>query len=386
MKNLNGKVEFVLPRYVQERLCTLSSSSLVSPKLEDVREDPVPPIQAVLLPSQSQYGGIKAESLVSHSGKRKKNASPTVTKGGCQSSATASEIASPQKKKKDASEVKSARSLFSVGQEMQHGGTSDGVAVLKPPSPEEEDGLKCDLILLLDPALNAEDRQHLLDAAAVFKSNLVACLTSSADTMRTKDMINLASRCYNILGELGDDYASFRSEIEKLIAQHQKVEFSAKYKENWNEWDIKPRYIHQEQFLSKAREDLSSAQDKLSAAKTKAELLKFKKEELADALHKITEELYEEEKRVKDLTAERDRFKEAHSDIEIGLVKLDAEKKAASVALEAYKTAKEEFERISNHLLQLLCVIVVGRASSFCLVSTFQCTSQLALYQSNNFI
>ncbi|KAK1351316.1 hypothetical protein POM88_054448 [Heracleum sosnowskyi] len=82
--------------------------------------------------------------------------------------------------------------------------------------------------------------------------------------------------------------------------------------------------------------------------------LKSKKEELTDALCLLTEELYEEEERVQTLTEERDQFQEAHSDIEVGIVKLDAEKKEASVAFEAFNTAKEEFERISTHLLQLV--------------------------------
>ncbi|KAK1368604.1 hypothetical protein POM88_034696 [Heracleum sosnowskyi] len=300
----------------------------VTPKLEDVREDPVPPTQLVL-PSQSQ-SVTRGTSLVSHIGKRKRTTLPTIIEDGSEKNETASEIHSPQKKK-DESEVKPARSLFIVDHEIQPGEIWDGVAVLEPPSPKEDEKLKCDLLFLLDPALNTNDRQHLLNAASVFKSNLVACFTSSADTMRTKDMINLASRCYNILGELGDDYTLFHSEIKKLISQHQKVEFAAKDKENWNEWDIEARYIHQVQFLSEARQKLSSAQDELSTAKTK-----------------------EEDERVKTLTGERDQFQEAHSNIEVGIVKLDAEKKEASVAFEAFNTAKEEFERISTHLLQLV--------------------------------
>ncbi|KAK1368633.1 hypothetical protein POM88_034725 [Heracleum sosnowskyi] len=216
-RNLHDKVEFVLARHVQVQLSTLSSSSLVTPKLEDVREDPAPPTQ-VELPSQSQ-SVTRGTSSVSHTGKRKRTTLPTIIEDGSEKNETSSEVHSPQKKK-DESEVKPARS----------------------------------------------------------------------DTMRTKDVINLAS----------------------------------------------------------------SAQDELSTAKTKVDSLKSKKEELTDALRMLTEELYEEEERVKTLTAEMDQFQEAHSDIEFGIVKLDAEKKEASVAFKAFNTAKEEFERISTHLLQLV--------------------------------
>ncbi|KAK1368635.1 hypothetical protein POM88_034727 [Heracleum sosnowskyi] len=135
-----------------------------------------------------------------------------------------------------------------------------------------------------------------------------------------------------------------------------KVELAAKDKENWNEWDIEARYIHQVQFLSEARQKLSSAQDELSTAKTK-----------------------EEDERVKTLTAERDQFQEAHSDIEVGIVKLDAEKKEASVAFEAFNTAKEEFERISTHLLQLVKQKGVSVHRYF-VISGFYVQEQLLLF------
>ncbi|KAK1368595.1 hypothetical protein POM88_034687 [Heracleum sosnowskyi] len=142
-RNLHAKVEFVLPRHVKVQLSTLSSSSLVTPKLEDVREDPAPPTQ-VVLPSQSQ-SVTRGTSSVSHTGKRKRTTLPTIIEDGSEKNETASEVHSPQKKK-DESEVKPARSLFIVDHEIQPGEIWDGVAVMEPPSPGEDENKKCDLL------------------------------------------------------------------------------------------------------------------------------------------------------------------------------------------------------------------------------------------------
>ncbi|KAL1834195.1 hypothetical protein ACET3Z_003846 [Daucus carota] len=253
--------------------------------------------------------------------------------------------------------------LVTNGCEMALGETRDGIPVVEIPSSPEEEKPKCDFRVLRKHALKPkspeeilpEDRQHLVNAASVLKSQLVARLTSSADNLKTEDMINLASRCYIALRELGDDYISFSSQVNKLITQHQEVESAAKDIENQNDGDLKARYIQQVQFLSEVTEKLFSLQDKLSRSKTQAELLMFKKEELTALLLMLTEELSEEEERVKTLTEERDQFKESHSEIKSGLEKLGAEKNEASVAFKAinarYNTAKEEFERISKHLL-----------------------------------
>lgn len=99
-------------------------------------------------------------------------------------------------------------------------------------------------------------------------------------------MIILANRCFNALIELEDDYTSFHSEVEKLIAQHQEVEFAAKDKESWNDWDIKARYMQQVQYLSRMETKLSSAQDKLTTAKAKVDALKQKKIRLVTYTYK----------------------------------------------------------------------------------------------------
>lgn len=249
---------------------------------------------------------------------------------------------------------------------MPAGETKDEVPVVElPPSPEEEKP-KCDLLYLLQHAMkpnaredvSPEDLQHLDNAASVLKSQLVARLTSSANNLRTEDMIILANRCYNALRELGDDYRSFNREVNIFIAKQQELEFAAKDMENWNDWDLKARYIHQVQLLSDATEKLSTAQDKLSRSNSQVDYLKFKKDELAAALLMVTEELSEEEERAEALTVERDQCKEVHFDLEVGFQKLDAEKKEASASLEAihaqYNAAKEEFDGMANHLLQLV--------------------------------
>ncbi|KAK1368589.1 hypothetical protein POM88_034681 [Heracleum sosnowskyi] len=244
--------------------------------------------------------------------------------------------------------------LFTAGHELLVVETRDGVPVVELPSSLKEDELKCDRYFLLESELKPEDRQHLLAATSVFKSKLVTRLISSADDMSYKDMILLASECYNILGELGDDYASFQNEVTKLINQHRKVESGAKDKEKLNEWDIKARYNHQVQVLSELRQKLSSAQKELLGAETKVDSLMFKKEQLTGAINMLTEKLSEVEDRVNILTAERVQVQEAYSGTEVELEKLDAEMMEASVLLKAYNCAKEDFERLSNHLLQFV--------------------------------
>ncbi|KAK1368650.1 hypothetical protein POM88_034742 [Heracleum sosnowskyi] len=254
--------------------------------------------------------------------------------------------------------------LVTDGCEMPPEETIDGIPVVEILSSPEEEKPKRDFLLLRKDALKPnprveflpEDRQHLVNAASILKSQLVARLTSSAEDLRTKDMINLASRCYIALRELGDDYISFSTQVNKLIAQSQELEFAAKDLKNWNDGDLKARHIQQVQNLSEMTEKLFSAQDKLSRTKTQVELLRFKKEELTAVLLMTTEELSEEEGRIKTLTEERDRFKESYSEIKVGLEKLGAEKEEAAMVLKAinarYDAAKVEFERITNHMLQ----------------------------------
>ncbi|KAK1368386.1 hypothetical protein POM88_034478 [Heracleum sosnowskyi] len=327
--NFNGNVDFVLPRHIQVQVTILSSSpARVAPQ------------------SQS---GTKAASSVSPNGKRKRTTLPTITTyyksitvDGDEENETATEVHPPHKKMA-ASVVKPPR------------GTRYGVPVVELTS-SEEDNPKCDLPPLepsVEPNSQEEvlldDRQHLVNAAYVLKFQLVARLTSPAEKLRTEDMNDLADRCYNALRELGVDCTSFRREVYKLITQHQKVEYAAKNKENWNDRDIKARYNQQVVSLSNMTKKLSSAEDKLSRAKTK-------REELKTALLRLTEELSEEEDTIKTLTEERDECKEAHSEVEVEFEKLVVEKNKGYVAFEAidacYNTARKEFERMTNQLLQ----------------------------------
>ena len=51
-------------------------------------------------------------------------------------------------------------------------------------------------------------------------------------------MMSLADDyCYKTLEGLGDEYISFKNEVDKLIAQQQEL-FSSKKREDWNEWGI----------------------------------------------------------------------------------------------------------------------------------------------------
>ncbi|KAK1368646.1 hypothetical protein POM88_034738 [Heracleum sosnowskyi] len=243
--------------------------------------------------------------------------------------------------------------------------TRGEVPVVELLSPEEEKP-KFDLLFLLEHAekpnsqeeISPEDHQHLVNAASVLKSQLVARLTSSADNLKTEDMIDLANRCFRALRELGDDYRSFNKDVYKFISQQQELEFAAKDMENWNDWDLRARYSHQERLMSDVTEKLFSAQDELSRTTSHADYLKLKKDELKSALLMVTEELSKEEQKIKTLTVKRDKCKVVQFDVEVGLEKLDAEKKEARVALEAinaqYDAVKEEFERMSNYLVQLV--------------------------------
>lgn len=238
--------------------------------------------------------------------------------------------------------------------------TRDEVPVVELPSLEEVKP-KCDLRFQLQHAtkprsleyVSPEDRQHLVNAASVLKSELVGQLTSSYN-LKAKDMIDLANRCYGTLTVLGDDYRSFDREVYKLIAKRQELEFAAKDIENRDDRDLRARYNNQVQLMSHVTEKLYSAQDKLSTVDS----LKFKKDEFTSALLLVTKELSQEEEKIETLTVERDKCKKVHFVVEAGLAKLEAERKEASVALEPinarYNAAKEEFERMSNHLLQLV--------------------------------
>lgn len=121
---------------------------------------------------------------------------PTISEHGSDKNETEYEAHSPQKKK-DAREVKPARGLYVVDQELPIKETRDEIPVVEPLSSEKENP-KCNLLFMLDPALKPEDRQPLLDAAAVFKSQLVTRLTSYAEKLSIEDMIILADECVTI--------------------------------------------------------------------------------------------------------------------------------------------------------------------------------------------
>ena len=180
-----------------------------------------------------------------------------------------------------------------------------------------------------------------MKAASVLKSRLVAHLTSFTDRPSAQDMRRLADRCYETLEGLGDDHDSFRTEVDKLIAQQQELEISAKKREDWNDWDINAHYNDQVHFLSDLTQKLTSVEDQLSTAKTKANSIRLKREELTVALHKL-----------------KDQCKEAHSVAEAELAKLNAEKEKARVAYreidDQYNTASRKFERMSHHLQHLV--------------------------------
>ncbi|KAL1834206.1 hypothetical protein ACET3Z_003857 [Daucus carota] len=305
--NSHSEVEFVLPEHVRVQLSMLSSShsrtssSVVLPALEDGREGHT-------FPTPLESENI-ASSLVSDSGKRKQSTLPTTTVHGNE---TTPEVYPPQKRRY-AGEVKASK----------------------------EENPRHDLLCLIEPAREAEDRQHLMKAASVLKSRLVAHLTSFTDRPSAQDMRRLADRCYETLEGLGDDHDSFRTEVDKLIAQQQELEISAKKREDWNDWDINAHYNDQVHFLSDLTQKLTSVEDQLSTAKTKANSIRLKREELTVALHKL-----------------KDQCKEAHSVAEAELAKLNAEKEKARVAYreidDQYNTASRKFERMSHHLQHLV--------------------------------
>ncbi|KAK1368590.1 hypothetical protein POM88_034682 [Heracleum sosnowskyi] len=352
-KNLYPEVEFVLPQHVRMQLSTLYSL-LVPPTMQDVRQESTSTAQ-VELQTQSQ-SGTKASSSVSQFGKRKKTTLHTLTEGCSSKNGTATKVQSPQKKK-DARKVKTSRNLIVVDHEVLPAETNNTL-VLDPPPLLVEQKPKRDLLFLLELAQAPNDHQHLMNAAVVLKSQLVAHLTSYANILSTENMTDLADKCYNTLRKLGDNSTSFNTEVNKLISQHQELALATKKKENLNERDIKERYVQKVVSLSDATKKLSRAQDILSTAKTDAASLKLKREELLGELLKNKVELSKERERVKTLTAEREECKEAITVVESELGKLDAEKEAAREAFEAindqYYADKKEFERISNQLLQLV--------------------------------
>ncbi|KAK1395700.1 hypothetical protein POM88_005563 [Heracleum sosnowskyi] len=366
---VGGNFKLVLPDHIQAQLSTLSpccshsDSSLVHDIKEMMGKDPIPSTKATL-PSQFQSG---KEATNSVNGKRKKTVPPTVTAGRREENEEVIEV-NPPNKKKETSIVKPQTGLLDVDPIMPPGFSWDRVLVVDLPSCPGEEKPKCDLPFVPEhtpePDSLGEDilqdrqhlvNQHLVNTASILKSQLVTCLTSSADKLSPSDMINLANRSYNALKAFGDDYSSFGKEVNRLIARRQMLEYAAKTKEN-NEQDLNARYIQQKRSVSDMEIKFVIAQEKLFRAESNVESLKLKKEELTCALVKLTEELSEEEKRVATLAAERDQCKESYSGAEAQLRKLDAEKDEARVAFKAindqYNAAKDEFERMNSQLLQ----------------------------------
>ncbi|KAK1368652.1 hypothetical protein POM88_034744 [Heracleum sosnowskyi] len=356
----HDEVKFVLPKHIRVQLSTLSSSpshiaaSPIADVIDEVKKDPLSPTQ-VKLPSQSQS---ETKTTSSACGKRKNTTLPTIAVDGNEENESAMDENPPQKKIKT-SIVKPELRLFSEDPEMPPGFFRNGVPEMRP-LPLEEENPKCDLRFVLEPTLNPfsdekmlpEDRQHLVNAASVLKSQLLARLTSDANKLSTEDRITLANRCYYALRELGDDYKSFRSKVDKLIEHYEELEIVDRKKQNFND-----QLSRAEDKLSDVTKKSSDAENKLFEAETNVGNMKFKREELTGALLKLKEELYEEEERVKILTTEWDLCEEAKSDAKAELGKLYQEKRAACVAFKAindqYNTAKKECERLSSQLLQL---------------------------------
>ncbi|WOG85172.1 hypothetical protein DCAR_0104359 [Daucus carota subsp. sativus] len=348
--NNNDKVQFVLPKHIRLQLSTRSASpsQINSPSV---------PVVEVKIESQCE---TKTSSVY---GKRKKTDSDATIVDGDEGNETGMEGYSPQKKN-NASTVKSELRRISEDPEMPPGFLKNGVSAGLPSSMEEGKP-KSELRFVLEPTVEPssletmlpEDRQHLVNAASVLKSRLVARLTNEANNLSTDCKITLANRCYYALHELGDDYTLFRSKVDKLIEQQEELESFLREKESWNDMVIMDRYDEQVMNVSDVTKKVSNAEDKLSKAKTNVGSIKCKREELTVALLKLQEELHEEEERVKILTAEWDRYKEAQSDAEAELRKLDREKEKARVAFKAindqYNTAKEKCEKLYNKLLQL---------------------------------
>ncbi|KAK1367929.1 hypothetical protein POM88_034021 [Heracleum sosnowskyi] len=355
-KNRNANVEFVLPEHVKVQLATLhsalshTSSLQLPPTMEDVREGFTSPTQ-VALPTPYQSGTVATSSISQSAGKgkRSKRKRATFPPVETRDEVPAAPEAHLPQQKKDASKVSS---LPVVNHEVPPAETRDGVPAVELPSPPEEEEPIRDLSV---PLQELDDYQHLVNTASVLKSQLVADLTSNADKLSSKEMITVAKKCYNKLQGLGIDYIRFSSEVNKMIAKHQEVEFFAERTQKWKEDDIRALHNHQVQCLSEVTQKLSSSEDQLSTAKTNADSLKLKREELRGAILKLTEDLSEVEERVKTLTAERDQCEEADSVAEAELGKLDAEKEEAYREInDKYNAASEEFKRTSNQLLQLV--------------------------------
>lgn len=371
-KEFNDKVKFVLPEHIQAQLSTSSSShshitfSPFNDTKEKVRKDPIPSTKET--PPSKSVSSEKPTSSVYL--KRKITALPTTTAGRSEENEKATEV-NPTKKKIKESIEKPQTGLLDVDPEMPPGSSRDGVLVEDLPSSPVEEKPKCDLRFVLEHTLEPDSpeeditkdgqhlvNQHLLNTASVLKSQLVACLKSSADKLSHSDMINLAKRSFTALRAFGDDFTSFSREVNKLIECRRELEYAAKKKEK-NDGEIKARYIQQEMSLSVVSNKLSGAQEKLCRAETYVESLKLKREELTGALFKLTEELAEEKKKVENLAAERDQCTQARSDVEAELSKLKVEKEEARAEFEAineqYNAAKDEFERTNNQLLKLVC-------------------------------
>ncbi|KAK1368631.1 hypothetical protein POM88_034723 [Heracleum sosnowskyi] len=139
----------------------------------------------VALPSPYQSGTVANSSVSQSAGKRKRTISPCITEDGNDENGTAPEVHLPQKKK-DESKVSS---MSVTDHEMPPAETRDGVPELELPSSPEEEKPICGLLV---PAQEPDDRQHLLNAASVLKSNLVDRLTSFANILSAEDMILLA--------------------------------------------------------------------------------------------------------------------------------------------------------------------------------------------------
>ncbi|KAK1356254.1 hypothetical protein POM88_049510 [Heracleum sosnowskyi] len=209
---------------------------LLPPTMEDVREIYTSPTQ-VALTTPYQSGTVATTSVSQSACKRKTTTSPSITEDGNEMAREELGMAYQQ-----------LSFFYLQWMKIQY--------------------LTC---------LNLHRNQMIMNAASVLKSQLVDRLTRYANILSTEDMIFLANNCYSTLQGLGDDYAYFSTEVNKLISKHQELTLAAKMKEEWNEYDIKAHYTHQVQSLFEVREKVSSAQDKLSSAKTYAESLKLKK-------------------------------------------------------------------------------------------------------------
>ncbi|KAL8107972.1 hypothetical protein AgCh_024400 [Apium graveolens] len=377
-KDFNHKVKFVLTEHIQAQLSNTSSShsNTTSSPFHDTKDT----VRKDLVPCTKERSPSSKNATSSVYRKRKITALPTTTAGGSEGNEESMEV-NPTKKKMEESVVNPQTGLLDADPEMPPGSSRDGVLVVDIPSSPVEEKPKCDRCFVLEHTLKPDSReedksqdgqhlvnQHLVNTASVLKSQLVACLTSSADKLSHNDMTNLANRSFTALRAFGDDFTYFSREVNKLIEHRRVMEYAAKKKEK-NDRDRNARYIQQEMALSVVSNILSGAQEKLFRAETYVESLKLKREELTGALLKLTEELSEEKKRVKNLAVERDQCIEARSEVEAELSKLQAEKEEAHAEFEAineqYNAAKYEFERTNNQLLKLVCFCLSYEAKPF---------------------